>query len=219
MALAVVALAAVLILDGQGGADDGIGGIAMALAVLFLAALFLNRLFRKRITAGFDEDGVYSPTQGWVPWSHVRRLEVRRMGNVVTGRRTVIWLAYQPSADDLLEAAFSGDDDFELAAAGGDGAAPAAGDSLTAVADGAPGDHHPSGSPPSGSPPSGSPPSGSPAGDDPASAGPAMRWMRITPSLNEARTLRLSELMERHWSAHRRPPPLQPAPRTPPPAD
>jgi hypothetical protein len=185
--------------EGRGGAEDGIGGIAMALAVLFLAAIFLNRLFHSRITAGFDGDGIYSPSAGWVPWSSVRQIEVRRVGNVVTGRRAVIWVAYQPGADDLLEAAFSGDDDFERATAGEQPADPAGVEPDPAGVEPDTADERPD-----------------PAAGDPALDG--LRWLRISPSLNEGRTVELSEALERQWAAAGAPPATPGSPATPPPA-
>jgi hypothetical protein len=200
--LVVAAAVVAAILEGRGGAQDGMLGVVMALVLLCGAAYFLQRIFRSRITAGFDTDGIFSPAGGWVLWRQVRRIEVRRMGNLVTGRRAVIWVAYQPFVDDLLVAGLTGDDLVVPAPTSGErgeAAGPAVG----------------AGEPPgprSEPPPDrrSEPPPGPRSEDPPADDG--VRWLRINPLLSEERTLDLCLAMERQWAAVR-------GPRTPPPGE
>lgn len=77
-----------------GAAGDGTAGALVALIALCVGAVFIQRLFKRPVAAGFNPDGIYSPTQGWIEWGRVRRIEVRRRGNALTGRRTVVWVAF-----------------------------------------------------------------------------------------------------------------------------
>lgn len=100
LALVVAASLFAVIFTGHGGAQDGAGGLAAALVLLFGGAVVLQRFFRSRMLVGFDREGLYSPAHGWISWTQVTRLEVRRRGNVVTGRRTVIWLGYRTDSGE-----------------------------------------------------------------------------------------------------------------------
>ena len=94
----VVAIAA-----GRGGSEDGTAGAFIAMAVLLGGAIAIQRIAKPPTLIGFDPEGVYSPRRGWIEWVRVRRIEVRGTGNWLTGRRTVVWLAYQPDEDAAKE--------------------------------------------------------------------------------------------------------------------
>lgn len=83
---------------GWGGSLDGTAGTLIALVVLCGGAFLIQRVSKRRVLVGFNPDGLYAPAHGWIGWDRVRRIEVRRTGNVVTGRRTVMWVAFQGDA-------------------------------------------------------------------------------------------------------------------------
>jgi hypothetical protein len=125
-----------------GGSSDGTAGALVALALLCGVAVFIQRTFKRPISVGFNPEGIYAPAHGWIAWRQVRRIEVRRRGNILTGARTVVWVAFVPDiASDAV------------------------------VDPGAPG---------------------------PAIAAEA-RWLAFSPGWSQARTVELSEEMERLW--------------------
>ncbi len=93
-----VLIGAIVLLAGHGGYDGALG-IVIAFAVLVGAAVAIQRVTNPRVAFGFNPDGVYDRTQGWIPWAQVRRIEVRRYRRLL-GSQTVVWLAYQRPAGD-----------------------------------------------------------------------------------------------------------------------
>jgi hypothetical protein len=98
----VVALAGLAVLvvavvaQGRGGGQDGALGIGIALVVLIVGTVCIQRLGRVRVLIGFNPDGLWAPAAGWVEWGQVRHIEVRQTSNPITGRRHTLWVRYEP---------------------------------------------------------------------------------------------------------------------------
>ncbi|MGH9076598.1 MAG: hypothetical protein ACRDY0_03965 [Acidimicrobiales bacterium] len=101
---------AVLVAAGRGGSADGSLGTILALAVLVGGAIVIQSVSKRRPLVGFNPEGLYTPAGGWIGWERVRRIEVRRSGNVITGWRNALWVAFAPAgaAPDPATAAASG---------------------------------------------------------------------------------------------------------------
>ena len=102
--LGAVAALAVIVAAGRGGGEDGALGVAMALAVLVGGAVFIQRVSQSRLLFGFNPDGFWTPSAGWLGWNRIRHIEVRRTQSLVAGRRLTLWVRYLVEGDDEHEA-------------------------------------------------------------------------------------------------------------------
>ena len=89
-------LLAAVVAEGRGGGQDGALGIGIALVVLIGGAVCIQRLGRVRVLIGFNPDGLWAPSCGWLAWGRVRHIEVRQTSNPLTGRHHTLWVRYQP---------------------------------------------------------------------------------------------------------------------------
>ncbi|HWG74862.1 MAG TPA: hypothetical protein VG184_12490 [Acidimicrobiales bacterium] len=132
----VVVVALVLaIAAGRGGSEDGTAGALIAMVLLIGGAVGIQRLAKAPILAGFDAEGLYSRARGWIGWAQVYRIEVRATGNRLTGRRTVVWLAYREAGP-----ADPGDGGVQAAGVRGEAAAGVGGEAASGGGEAASGD-------------------------------------------------------------------------------
>lgn len=93
----VLALGVVLA-AGRGGGQDGALGAMIALVVLVVGTVLIQRLSAgRRLLLGFNPDGIWYPAEGWVEWPQVRHLEVRQTATLISGKRNTIWVGFQPA--------------------------------------------------------------------------------------------------------------------------